>query len=280
MKYIKSVACTLFLLSAAFAVQAKAPQMVSIPAGSFQMGSCKATAAIAEENKKRAFLGQAPVSGSCGAIDSNAIDDETPKHTVNIRAFKLGKTEVTLGEFKAFIAGSGRTDLVNDDFINNNNRGDTAPVVMVKWQVANDYINWLNKTYGGGYRLPSEAEWEYACKAGEHTTYCGSNNADAVAWFDGNSRGQQHVVAQKQPNAFGLYDMSGNVWEWVQDCWHDNYNGAPSNGSPWTANCSRDVRVLRGGSWYYKEAGLRASRREYYAPVNRDTGFRVAQDLP
>lgn len=281
MKYISGVACIILFIPAAISVQAKAPQMISIPAGSFQMGSCKATAAMVEENKKRAFLGQAPVSSNCGANDSDANDDETPKHKVNIEAFKLGKTEVTLGEFKIFIAKSGRTDLVNDDFMTENNRGDTAPVVMVSWQDANAYIQWLNKTYGGGYRLPSEAEWEYACKAGKETTYCGSNNLGAVAWYGGNSGRQQHGVAQKQPNAFGLYDMSGNAWEWVQDCWHDNYHGAPSNGSAWTSSCASDDRVLRGGSWISSnEASQRTSFRLNLGSEDRDTsfGFRVAQD--
>ncbi len=247
--------------------------MVTLPAGSFVMGSCLMT----EENKRRAFLGQAP---DCNNPDSNASSSETPQHGVNIPSFQIGKTEVTLRQFKRFIADTRNTHLINDDFINYNNGGDDAPVVQVSWHDAQAFIDWLNQTEGGGYRLPSEAEWEYACRAGSYTTYCGSNSVDAVAWYDGNSGRRTHSVAQKQANAFGLVDMSGNVWEWVQDTYYDNYNGAPSDGSAWTG--SGDSKVLRGGSWGSLARNTRAADRTTYAPALRNdlNGFRLARTLP
>lgn len=256
--------------------------MVDIPAGSFLMGSCKVTSAVEEENKKRRFLGKPALSTQCGHSDSDASDDsEAPQHRVSIRAFQMGKTEVTLGQFKRYIAAAGREDLLTDKFMKYNAYGDDAPVVMVSWRDAQAFIDWLNKTDGGGYRLPSEAEWEYACRAGGNHTYCGSDNVDAVAWHAGNSNLHQHEVAGKQPNAWGLYDMSGNVKEWVQDCWHDNYIGAPTDGSAWTSGCSSsyDRRVLRGGSWKSSASDTRAANRGITTPVFRDNynGFRLAR---
>lgn len=253
--------------------------MVDIPAGTFQMGSCKLTDGMKEENKKRAFLGQAPLAANCINADANANDSETPQHRVSIRAFQMGKTEVTLGQFKKFIAAAGRSDLVNDDFMRYNAYGDNAPVVQVSWHDAQAFIDWLNKTDGGGYRLPSEAEWEYACRAGGQQTYCGSNNLDTVGWYDKNNGGRLRPVGQKQANAFGLHDMSGNVWEWVHDCWHDNYNGAPSDGSAWTTG-KCEYRVLRGGAWSYNAGLARAANRlNYYSPGDRSgsEGFRLAR---
>ena len=253
--------------------------MVSIPAGSFLMGSCKVTSHMQEENKKRAFLGQAPLSAGCESADADADDSETPQHRVSVRAFQMGKTEVTLGQFKKFIAAAGRSDLVNDDFMKHNVYGDDAPVVQVSWHDAQAFIDWLNKTDGGGYRLPSEAEWEYACRAGGSHTYCGSNNLGAVGWYYDNSGSHQHDVAGKQANAFGLYDMSGNVYEWVQDCWHDSYRGAPSDGSAWSSGCSGDGRGLRGGSWSYDARNTRAAVRILNPPGYRYIviGFRLAR---
>lgn len=253
--------------------------MVDIPAGSFAMGSCKVSGDMMDENKKRAFLGQAPLSAGCSNSDSDASDDETPQHRVSLKAFQMGKTEVTLGQFKQFIVATGNTSLLNDEFIKYNAYGDDAPVVMVSWHDAQTFIDWMNKTAGAGYRLPSEAEWEYACRAGGNNTYCGGNNLDRSGWHDGNSGNRQHAVGGKNANAWGLYDMSGNAVEWVQDCWHSSYRGAPANGSAWTGSCASDGRVLRGGSWFGIASNARAALRFDFTPDIRQYsgGFRVAR---
>ena len=150
---------------------------------------------------------------------------------------------------------------------------------MVSWHDAQAFIAWLNKTDGVGYRLPSEAEWEYACRAGGNDTYCGGNSVGAFGWYDGNSGNRPHSVGTKQANVFGLHDMSGNVYEWVQDCWHDSYRGAPSDGSAWTSACSGDGRGLRGGSWYSYAWDSRAADRSSGTPGFRISyiGFRLAR---
>ncbi|MFZ4535243.1 formylglycine-generating enzyme family protein [Propionivibrio sp.] len=242
--------------------------LVDIPAGSFVMGSCL-------QDKKSAFLGES----TCSNPDPEASTSETPQHRVSIRAFQMGKTEVTLGQFKRFIKATGNTQLVDDDFIKYNAYGEGAPVVQVSWNDAQAFITWLNQTDGGGFRLPSEAEWEYACRAGGYHKYCGSNNVGAVAWYDGNSGGHQRPVGGKQANAFGLHDMSGNAFEWVQDCWHDSYRGAPGDGSAWASGCSADGRGLRGGSWYIIAGSARAADRSLSSPGGRygSFGFRLAR---
>lgn len=253
--------------------------MVDIPAGSFLMGACNVSASMQEENKKRAFLGQELLRADCTASDSyRAHDDETPQHRVSIRAFQMGKTEVTLGQFKKFIAAAGRRDLVTDDFMKYNAHGDNAPVVMVSWHDAKAFIDWLNKTDGGGYRLPSEAEWEYACRAGGRHKYCGSDNVNAIAWHIENSNHQQ-AVAGKQVNAFGLYDMSGNVSELVEDCWHNNYQSSPTDGSTWISQCKNTDRVHRGGHWDRQSDLTRAANRNIVTPEHRfeTLGFRLAR---
>lgn len=249
--------------------------LVDIPAGSFLMGSCKPGDAMVEENKKRAFLGQPALSLNCSSHDA---DDETPQHHVSIKAFQMGKTEVTLGQFKKYIVATGRTSLVDDDFMKYNAYGDDAPVVKVSWQDARDFIRWLNQIDGGGWRLPSEAEWEYACRAGGNHTYCGSNSVGEVAWYEDNSGMRPHAVATKKPNGFGLHDMSGNVLEWIQDCWHDSYQGAPVDGSAWTRGVCT-YRVLRGGSWNLNARNTRAVHRNGISPGDRSSfiGFRLAR---
>ncbi|CAK0781346.1 formylglycine-generating enzyme [Gammaproteobacteria bacterium] len=254
--------------------------MVDIPSGSFLMGSCKVTAVMEKENRKRAFLGKSWLTANCEHAEvSEASDVETPQHRVTVRAFQMSKTEVTVGQFKQFIAATGRSNLVNSEFMKSNDYGDNTPVVQVSWEDAQAFIGWLNKTDGRGYRLPSEAEWEYACRAGGRDNHCGSDNVDAIAWSKENSSGHQHTVGNKQANAFGLYDMSGNAWEWVQDCWHDSYLGAPNNGKAWTTKCKGDVRGLRGGSWSGETWLSRSASRSYNTRSNRNSalGFRLVR---
>ena len=128
--------------------------------------------------------------------------------------------------------------------------------------------------------MPTEAEWEYAARAYDGTAFAGSNVSEDVAWTAENSASGPQPVAGLAPNGFGLYDMSGNVWEWVQDCWNDSYRGAPTNGSAWTGgNCGK--RVLRGGSWNNVPAFLRSANRNGNTASNRysNYGFRLVQDL-
>lgn len=264
-------------------------KFVDIPAGSFEMGSCQVAVAIVEDNKKRAALGKAPLTANCSAPDIDALINEVPQHRVNVPRFQLGATEVTLGQFKRYIIATDgtETDLVTDDFMKYNPYSNDAPVVHVSWNEAKNFVVWLNKhkpaTDRGTYRLASEAEWEYSCRAGESHTYCGSRSVNAVAWFKGNSGNHQQPVGKKQANNFGVYDLSGNVWEWVEDCYHDDYVGAPTNGSAWAeATCSSTGRVLRGGSWKGDAKNVRVANRIGSAAVSRSNyiGFRLARALP
>ena len=267
-------------------------QFIAIPAGSFYMGSCKLSVEQHERNKKRKFLGleaEEPDCPSGAGVDAAANDDETPQHRVVIgKAFQLGAHEVTLGQFKQFIAGAERYDLLSDDFMQYNRAGDNAAVSYVSWQDAQDFIKWLNNKEGGErYRLPSEAEWEYAARAGTITRFSwgdSGSEASAYAWYDKNAhdRGEKyaHAVGAKKPNPWGLYDMHGNVYELTQDCWNASYHGAPGDGSAWLAgDCSQ--RVLRGGSWVSRQDLLRSANRYYYTTGTRINyyGFRVARTL-
>ena len=217
------------------------PEMVLIPAGDFEMGS------------------------------KNGGANEKPPHTVNVKIFAIGKTEVTQGQWKA-VMGSNPSSFKDC--------GDTCPVENVSWNDVQAFIQKLNAKTGKQYRLPSEAEWEYACRAGSQQEYCGSDNIDSVAWYNGNSGNKTHPAGQKQANAWGLYDMSGNVWEWLEDNYHDNYNGAPTDGSAWQGDGAK--RVLRGGSWYFELQNARAANRVRDDPAlrNYNDGFRLARTLP
>jgi formylglycine-generating enzyme required for sulfatase activity len=159
------------------------------------------------------------------------------------------------------------------------------PVIFINWNDAQTYVAWLSKMTGKTYRLLSEAEYEYATRAGTQTAYpwgdqLGTNNAnckDCGSKWDG---GQTAPVGSFPANAFGLYDMTGNVFEWVQDCWHDNYDGAPTDGSAWaTGDCSK--RVVRAGSWYYPSDLVRSAFRygSNFGVSGAIAGFRVARTL-
>jgi len=156
-------------------------------------------------------------------------------------------------------------------------------VINVSWDDAQRYVAWLSKITGKPYRLLSEAEWEYAARAGATTRYSfGDDEAmlDQYAWYSGNSINRVHPVGLKTPNAFGVFDMHGNVWEWVEDCYHDDYEGAPVDGAAWrTGDCG--ARVVRGGSWGSGPQHLRTTNRLRNFPRNRFDylGFRVGRAL-
>ena len=197
---------------------------------------------------------------------------ERPAHQVAIGyAFEIGLTEVTQGQWQA---------VMGDNPSQFSQCGADCPVESVNWADALRFIKRLNQKTGKHYRLPSEAEWEYACRAGGHGEYCGGNEVGPLAWTSVNSGASINQVATRKPNAWGLYDMSGNVWEWVQDTYHPNYQGAPDDGSAWEAGGSQ--RVLRGGSWYFVQQYARATSRGYIDPTSklRNIGFRLARTLP
>jgi formylglycine-generating enzyme required for sulfatase activity len=199
--------------------------------------------------------------------------DAKNAQTINLAKFEIGKYEVTQGQWRA-VMGSNPSDFKDC--------GDTCPVENVSWEDAQLFIQKLNTQTGKTYRLPSEAEWEYACRANGKGMYCGGDVVYAVVWFDGNSDQRTHAVGRKQPNAFGLYDMSGNVWEWVQDNDHGNYQGAPLDGKAWESKDKSVGRVLRGGSWLNYARNSRPAFRNINSPTNRDysVGFRLARTLP
>jgi formylglycine-generating enzyme required for sulfatase activity len=209
---------------------------------------------------------------------------EGPQHAVNIAyAFALGKTEVTFAEYDRFAEATGRTK-PDDSKWGRDNR----PVIHVSFADAQAYVRWLVQQTGKNYRLPTEAEWEYAARAGSQTAYwwgdnIGKNNADCSgcgSQWDGK---QTAPVGSFKANPFGLYDTAGNVWEWTQDCWHENYNQAPGDGSAWLASDGGDCyrRVVRGGSWDFDPQGLRSAFR-YRCNTDGaclNLGFRVARAL-
>jgi formylglycine-generating enzyme required for sulfatase activity len=263
-------------------------EMVRIPAGSFVMGAKPITrdAARLEEISPQGLVVLKQMlrrlDAANGSKPNEVINEqEMPQHKVKIKAFEIGKYEVTQAQWQAIMgAESPLFYQPNDNPSYFKNCGDTCPVENVSWNDIQKFIEKLNAKTGKTYRLPSEAEWEYACRAGKSTKYCGGNNADTVAWHDGNSDRKTHPVGKKQPNGFGLYDMSGNVREWVQDGYHDNYNGAPSNGAAWGGG---QFKVLRGGSsGFEKRSDLRAAARGHSDPSDQGEyiGFRLARTLP
>lgn len=223
------------------------PEMVVIPSGTFMMGT------------KDDPFAKIP-----------SPNDEQPQHAVSIRSFSIGKYEVTQEQWYSVM---GNTP--------SNFKGRTLPVMQVSWNDTQEFIQKLNAKTGKTYRLPTEAEWEYTARAGSQTEFSFGDNENDLgryAWFYGNSSFQTHPVGEKQPNAFGLFDMHGNVWEWTQDCWHENYVGAPNDSSAWMqGDCSR--RVLRGGSWNSLPRYLRSAFRSGYSTAFRNVnyGFRVAR---
>ena len=276
------------------------PQMVGIPAGKFLMGS--------------------------PAHEPGRFDSEGPQHVVSVKAFALGKFDVTSEEFLAFLHASRYQPAPCNPILGlgwkvegrdlayppSQDEPPRWPAVCLSWKDAVAYITWLNAqvkaahpilasrafgSSGGPYRLPSEAEWEYAARAGTNTArWWGDDIGKANANCNGcGSEWDDHVLAPVDafaPNAFGLYGMLGNAWQWTADCWHDSYAGAPTDGSAWVGSpasgqandCAR--HMLRGGAWNNVPIFIRSAARSGAAYDASDydysslSGFRVARDLP
>jgi formylglycine-generating enzyme required for sulfatase activity len=270
------------------------PEMVVVPPGSFTMGS--------------------------PGGEKDRFDWEGPQHDVTIgKAFAAGKLHVTVGQFgvfvretgyeaspkcRAFAGGKWETSVSrswrNPGFV----QEPSHPAVCVTWDDAAAYVDWIAKKTGKPYRLPSEAEWEYAARGrtqpGAYPQFwfgdddkasCRSGNGadqtirDIPGWGSGrptvpcdDGYGYTSPAGHYAPNAFGLYDMAGNAWQWTADCWHENYDGAPADGSAWTTACRRG-HMHRGGSWASGPRDLRAAARFGLIDEVDNVGFRVARTL-
>ena len=241
------------------------PEMVVIPAGSFLMGS-------PPDEEGRAA-------------------DEGPQHRVTVgRRFAIGKCVVTFAEYDHFCEVTKREKRADEGW----GRG-RQPVINVSWRDAKAYVEWLSRDTGQPYRLPTEAEWEYACRAGTTTPFSfGRTISPSQANYDGNytyangAKGtyrQRTVAVGSLPaNLWGLHEMHGNVWEWLEDVWHDDYSGAPVDGSAWTDREGKDsdrIRVVRGGSWCINPGVCRSAFRVWFVPDSRIyyLGFRLARTL-
>ena len=226
-------------------------QLVSIPGGVFLMGS--------PEDEPECSV------------------NESPQHGVTVESFFMGKYPVTQAEWRAVAAlPQVERKLEANPF---HFKGDDRPVERVSWYDAVEFCVRLSAHTRREYRLPTEAEWEYACRAGTTTRYhFGDTLTSELANYDAN---QTTEVGSYPPNAFGLYDMHGNVWEWCQDHRHKNYKGAPTDGSAWDDQRQNAVRVLRGGSWINFPRYCRSASRIISQPGNRVNGFgfRVVADV-
>jgi formylglycine-generating enzyme required for sulfatase activity len=237
---------------------APAMTLINIPAGSFRMGD---------------------ISGA-------GYSSEKPVHQVRLKGFKMMKHEVTFAQYDLYAESAGK-DKPDDEGWGRGKR----PVINVSWNDATAYAQWLSQKTGMTFRLPSESQWEYAVRAGTSTKYPWGNSAshDKANYGEdeccgglatGSDRWVNTAPVGSFPaNQFGLKDMHGNVWEWIQDCWNDPYNGAPQDGSGWmSGGCN--VHVLRGGSWLSEPSHLRSANRYWNSPGGRlnDIGFRLIQD--
>jgi formylglycine-generating enzyme required for sulfatase activity len=216
------------------------PTMVVVPAGKFMMGSPE--------------------------------DGEGPQHEVTIaKPFAVGRTEVTFAEWDACVTAGYCAAKISD---NDWGRGN-QPVINISWDDAKEYVVWLSRISGKEYRLLTEAEWEYVARARTTTAYSwgddiGKGNANCSGCGSKWDGTQTAPVGSFKPNDFGLYDMHGNVVEWVEDPWHDNYVGAPPDGSPWVKDGNASLRVVRGGSWFSAPQYLRAADRYWNTTGHRD----------
>jgi formylglycine-generating enzyme required for sulfatase activity len=240
-------------------------EMVAIPSGKFIMGSPD--------------------------LEYDRFPDESPEHQVTVQPFFIGKYPVTQAQWR-IIANTPQIDrelnLGASHF-----KGDTRPVEEVSWEEAVEFCQRLSRETGRDYRLQTEAEWEYACRAGTTTPfYFGKTITGKLANYDSDetylqehkvkSKGETTSVGDFLPNAFGLYDLHGNVWEWCLDHWHSNYEGALTDGTAWLSDEDNARYIVRGGSWFNNPRCCRSATRDHDIPDNRDYsfGFRVVCEIP
>jgi formylglycine-generating enzyme required for sulfatase activity len=226
---------------------APAPEMIELPGGEFLMGA--------------------------GPEDKFAGDTERPAHRVRVAPFALGRFAVTVGEFRAFRPGHAPQD------------APALPVVHVSWDEARAYTRWLTAAHARPFRLPGEAEWEYACRAGTATPFSSGSDLSLeqanYLYSETGERigpGKRTPCGQYPPNALGFCDLHGNVCEWVEDLWHPHYFGAPADGRPWRESAPPGRRVVRGGAWDYLPRLLRSAWRDGVSGDSRrdNLGFRLA----
>lgn len=226
--------------------------MIQVPSGSFGMG------------------------GATGLVSA----DESPRHEVQISSFMVSVNEITFAEYDRFAKSTGRRLPSSSGWDRK-----THPVSNVSWDDALAYVRWLSKQTGKRYRLLSEAEWEYAARAGTTASYWwgltpGAGNAHCFDCKSDFSTSKPAKVGTYQPNPFGLYDTAGNMFEWVHDCYHRNYKDAPADGSVWEGgDC--EVRIVRGGAYRSPASSMRVENRDKF-PSGRgqyNVGIRIARDL-
>ena len=226
------------------------------------------------------------------------------EHSVTLPDFFMGKYPITNSQYALFLQDYGSDEVKSGEHAGQKMFGEYPsgiqqiegawqsapgfedhPVIVVSWYGAVEYCNWLSKKTGHQYHLPSEAEWEYAASGGPKSKgfpFAGGHKLKQVGWYEKNSHGQTSPVGLKQPNELGLYDMSGNVFEWCADHWHENYEGAPNGGRAWVTGGDATRRVFRGGSWVINDYYCRvAYRYRYYVnDWSYNIGFRVARYCP
>jgi formylglycine-generating enzyme required for sulfatase activity len=256
---------------------------------------CCGTSSVAFEAEK----GFVPVAGGCFLMGNGFSDGyhlENPVHEVCLDGFSIARFDVTVGEFKHFVAATGyRSEAEQGDgcYVYDGSswqkdaaaswrnpgftQDDRHPVVCLSWNDAVSYAKWLSAVDNRNYHLPTEAQWEYAARGGGRIErYAGGDDVEAVAWYSANSGGSTHPVGLKKANVLGLYDMSGNVWQWTADWYGERYYRDSPKNNP-QGPVSGTKRVFRGGSWFYDARGVRASYRDFAVPVYRSSylGFRL-----
>ncbi|MCI5126560.1 MAG: formylglycine-generating enzyme family protein, partial [Candidatus Electrothrix sp. AR5] len=234
--------------------ESEAPEMMILPGGLFRMGG----------------------------IQGKREKDEGPGHVVELNSFAIGRYPVIFAEYDIFCEAMGREKPDDQGW-----GREQQPVINVSRQDAVDYCEWLSRETGQTYRLPTEAEWEYACRAGSESAWCFGDDEKSLgeyAWYDKNSKKRTHPVGEKKANAWGLYDMHGNVWEWCQDWYDDEYyaachkQGVVKNPIGLSQGSGRSNRVIRGGGWNGSPGDVRSAGRDWGARGRRgnDLGFRLA----